>query len=503
MIAIMPRMCYHTYYAKKLLFEKGIYTMVISNIEPKSVMCIFESICAIPHGSGNTKAISDWCVDFAKERGLEYYQDELNNVIIIKEATEGYENAAPIIIQGHIDMVCQSEPDLGKDMTKEGLDLAVDGDYIHAIGTTLGGDDGIAVAMGLAILDANDIPHPRLEVVLTVDEETGMYGAAGIDLSMLKGRSLLNIDSEEEGIFTVSCAGGARANCSLPVSGTEVEEESFSILIEGLMGGHSGVEIDKGRANANILMGRVLSMMAPGSVRIVALAGGSADNAIPLRCEATLVGDSEEIFAVVEKADAVFKKEYRNTDAGVCVKAVKNAKKAVYALDNKSTQQVCDALMLVPNGIRAMSTDIPGLVETSLNLGIMKLEKDFLQMSFALRSSVGSRKEALKAKLQAALRVLGGKVEFTGDYPAWEFKADSPLRERMIEVYRRQYGAEPEVLAIHAGLECGLLSKKLPGLDAVSIGPNMKDIHTTKERMSISSVQRVWKFVLEVLKESK
>jgi len=477
--------------------------MLIGNIEPKKVFSIFETICSIPHGSGNTKAISDWCVDFAKARGLEHYQDELNNVIIIKAATPGYENAEPVILQGHIDMVCQSEPELNKDMTKEGLELAVYGDYIHAIGTTLGGDDGIAVAMALAILDSDDIPHPRLEVVLTVDEETGMYGAAGIDLSPLKGKTLINIDSEEEGIFTVSCAGGARANCFLPVERTQTQCESVRILISGLMGGHSGVEIDKGRANANILMGRVLNMIAPGAFRIVSLEGGSADNAIPFRCEAVVAGDSSEIIAAVNKADEIFKKEYRNTDPGVCVTAEVQTMADMSLLDAESSQRVCDALMLVPNGIRAMSTDIPGLVETSLNLGIMKLDEGLCRMSFALRSSVGSRKEALKTKLSAAFRVLGGRVEITGDYPAWEFNPDSSLRDLMIEVYRRQYGAEPEVLAIHAGLECGLLSAKIPGLDCVSIGPNMKDIHTTKECMSISSVQRVWKFLLEVLRESK
>lgn len=477
--------------------------MILANIEPRSVMSIFESICSIPHGSGNTKMISDFCVDFAKKRGLEYYQDELNNVIIIKPATTGYENAEPLILQGHIDMVCQKEPGLDKDMSCEGLDIAVDGDIIYAKGTTLGGDDGIAVAMALAVLDASDLPHPRLEVVLTVDEETGMYGAAGIDVSPLQGKTLLNIDSEEEGIFTVSCAGGARANCSLPVVRENAKGELLSIEICGLKGGHSGVEIDKGRANANILMGRVLSLLVPGSFRLVSLGGGSADNAIPFRCIAELVGNSNEIISAVAKAESIFKNEYRNTDAGVCVKAEKRGICELYALNDESTQKVCDALVLVPNGIRAMSSDIPGLVETSLNLGILKLEDGKLRMSFAIRSSVGSRKEMIKKKVSTALRVLGGKVEFTGDYPAWEYRADSPLRDRMVEVYARQYGEAPQILAIHAGLECGLLSDKLPGLDAVSFGPNMKDIHTTKETMSISSVQRVWKFLLEVLKESK
>ncbi len=477
--------------------------MILSHIDPKSVMEIFETICSMPHGSGNTKIISDWCVDFAKARGLEHYQDELNNVIIIKPATPGYEKSAPLILQGHIDMVCQKEPGLDKDMSKEGLDLAVEADTIRAIGTTLGGDDGIAVAMALAVLDADDIPHPRLEVVLTVDEETGMYGAAGIDLSMLRGRSLLNIDSEEEGIFTVSCAGGARANCSLPIKRENVSGQLVNLEICGLQGGHSGVEIDKGRANASILMGRVLSALEPGSFRVLSIAGGSADNAIPFRCTAGLIGDSAAIIAAAAKSEAIFKNEYRNTDSGVKIIAEAKDSGDYFALDSESTQKLCDALVLVPNGIRAMSSDIPGLVETSLNLGILKLDEDALRLSFAIRSSVGSRKEMIKKKVCTAIRVLGGNVEITGDYPAWEYKADSPLRDRMVEVYTRQYGEAPQVLAIHAGLECGLLSEKLPGLDAVSFGPNMKDIHTTKETMSISSVQRVWKFLLEVLKESK
>ncbi|MBE7017840.1 MAG: aminoacyl-histidine dipeptidase [Ruminococcaceae bacterium] len=477
--------------------------MVIGNIEPKSVMSIFETICSIPHGSGNTKLLSDWCVDFATKRGLEHYQDELNNVIIIKKATPGYENAKPLILQGHIDMVCQQEAGLAKDMSKEGLDLAVEGDYIRAIGTTLGGDDGIAVAMALAILDADDIPHPRLEVMLTVDEETGMYGAAGIDVSSLKGKTLINIDSEEEGIFTVSCAGGARVNCFLPINREEASGDFVKVEIDGLKGGHSGVEIDKGRANANILMGRFLSLLPAGSFRIYSIAGGSADNAIPLRCEAELFGCAQDIIAAAERAEAIFKKEYRNTDAGVSLTVSPGKLLCRAALDAESTQKACDLLVLVPNGIRAMSSDIPGLVETSLNLGILKLGDNTLRASFALRSSVGSRKEMLKTKLSSVVRVLGGHVEITGDYPAWEYRAESPLRDLMTDVYRRQYGEEPQVLAIHAGLECGLLSAKIPELDCVSIGPNMKDIHTTSERMSISSVQRVWKFLLEVLKESK
>ena len=479
--------------------------MILDNIQPKAVMGIFETICSIPHGSGNTKMISDWCAQFARSRGLEHYQDGLGNVIIIKEATSGYEGAEPVILQGHIDMVCQKEPGLDKDMAKEGLDLAVEGDKIYAKGTTLGGDDGIAVAMALAVLDAEDIPHPRLEVMLTVDEETGMYGAAGIDVSPIKGRTLLNIDSEEEGIFTVSCAGGARANCSFDVVREHYEGVPVKLQVSGLKGGHSGVEIDKGRANANILMGRVLAYISDvTTLRLLSLEGGSADNAIPFQCNAEImVEDAAAAVQAAEKADAIFKNEYHATDAGVSVSAVAGEKCAARPVDEAGSAKVIDALILFPNGIRAMSADIPGLVETSLNLGILRLEQEQARMSFSVRSSVGSRKDMMIRKLSAVCRALGGRAEFVGQYPAWEYRTESPLRERMVEVYTRMYGKAPQVVAIHAGLECGLLSAKLPGLDAVSFGPNLSSIHTTRESMSIESVQRVWKFLLEVLKESK
>lgn len=479
--------------------------MILNNIEPRAVMEIFETICSIPHGSGNTGLLSNWCVDFAKARGLEHYQDELGNVIIIKPATAGYEAAEPIIIQGHIDMVCQCEPGLDRDMSTQGLELAVDGDKIFARGTTLGGDDGIAAAMALALLDAKDIPHPRLEVVLTVDEETGMYGAAGIDLSPLKGHMLLNIDSEDEGIFTVSCAGGARANCSFPVEREQYDGQSVSLCISGLKGGHSGVEIDKGRANANILMGRLLSYISDrADIRLVSLAGGSADNAIPFECRASVKTDNAAaVMEAAEKAQSIFRHEYHATDAGVCVTAEIAGEAGQPSTDRAGTERIISALTLFPNGVRAMSSDIPGLVETSLNLGILSLEDDQARMSFSVRSSVGSRKDMLMRKISAVCRVLGGKAEFVGEYPAWEFRQDSPLRDKMISVYSRLYGKQPQVVAIHAGLECGLLSAKLENMDAVSFGPDLSDIHTSKESMSISSVQRVWNFLLELLRECR
>lgn len=481
--------------------------MVLSSIEPRSVMGFFEELCAIPHGSGNTKAISDYCVRFARQRGLEHYQDSLNNVIIIKPASPGYESSPALILQGHLDMVCAADAGCPIDMSRDGLDLAVEGDHIYARGTTLGGDDGIAVAMALAVLDDASLPHPRLEAVFTVEEEVGMDGARGLDVSPLTGRRMLNIDSEEEGVFTVSCAGGVRANCSFPAERETVTLATAGITVDGLKGGHSGVEIHTGRGNANILMGRVLRRLwSTAGVRLVALSGGSADNAIPLESTAAVAfapGHTEAVTGVCAEMEEIFRHEYRVSDPGVRVSVRTAPARAVSAVTAAHTKAIIDALGIFPNGVQAMSLDIPGLVETSLNLGILRLEGDAVRASFSIRSSVGSRKEKIKDKLTLITELLGGSIGFTGEYPAWEYRADSPLRDKMVEVYRRQYGAEPKVVAIHAGLECGLLSAKLPGLDCVSFGPNLMDIHTSKEKMSISSVQRVWKFLLEVLKESK
>ena len=476
---------------------------VLSNLEPKSVFRFFEDLCAIPHGSRNTKAISDYCVAFAKERGLEHYQDQDNNIIIIKEATAGYENAPAIILQGHLDMVCEKEHDCTKDMDKEGLDLMVEGDFVTAKGTTLGGDDGIAVAMALAILDAKDIPHPRLEAVFTVDEEIGMLGAVSMDVSPLKGRQLLNLDSEEEGVFTVSCAGGNVTTCLLPIARAPFQGSALTITISGLQGGHSGTEIHKGRANANMLMGRLLQAVAAATeMRIVAVNGGLKDNAIPIKTQAqVLVADAAAAKATAQEMGACFAAEYRVTDPNVAV-SVEDAGEGE-TMDAASTKKVLCMLTCLPNGVQVMSADIAGLVQTSLNLGILTTEDSVVRTSFCVRSSVDSQKEMLKARLSSLMEQLGGSVEFFGEYSGWEYLADSPLRDRLVAVFREQYSREPRIEAIHAGVECGIFAGKLPGLDCVSIGPDLFEIHTPRERMSISSVQRLWNFVLEVLKRSK
>ncbi len=477
---------------------------VLDQLEPGKVFQYFERICAIPHGSRNTKAISDWCVAFARERGLEYHQDSANNVILIQEATPGYEDAEPVILQGHLDMVCEKEAGCPKDMEREGLDLAVEGDTVFARGTTLGGDDGIAAAMALAILDDASIPHPRLEVVLTTEEEIGMLGAAVLDVSPLRGRQFINLDSEEEGVFTVGCAGGSLTRCTLPVERAPFAGTALRLTVSGLTGGHSGAEIHNGRANANMLLGRLLrAMAAVTELRLVSASGGAKDNAIPVAAEAVAVAaDGEAARAAFMALAAQLKKEYRVTDPALAA-SVSDTETSGLPMDGDSTRRALCFLACAPNGVQEMSREIKGLVQTSLNLGILRTEEKEMSAAFCVRSSVASQKDMLHDRLRCLTEALGGTVDISGDYPAWEYRPDSALRERMTEVFREQYGHEPRIEAIHAGVECGLLCGKLPDLDCVSIGPDLKEIHTPREQMSISSVQRVWAFLLEVLKRSK
>ena len=479
---------------------------ILDHMEPCAVFSCFEQLCAIPHGSGNTKAISDYLVRFAAEHQLRCIQDAHNNVIIFAPGTPGYETAAPVILQGHMDMVCETAPDCTKDMAREGLDLFVDGDTIGARGTTLGGDDGIAVAMALAILDSSEIAHPALEAVFTVDEEIGMEGAQGLDFSQLSARRMLNIDSEDEGIFTVSCAGGASANVSVGLTMAPNAAPCVKLTVSGLIGGHSGQEINKGRANANILLGRVLDALVQKlPVRLVSAAGGRKDNAIPNAAEAVLAlaeGDLPAAKQIVSACTADLRKEYAVADPGVTV-TLEKAAVCPQALTEEATLRVVRYLLLVPNGIAAMSMDIPGLVQTSCNLGIFHVADGVLTAVSSVRSSVASQKQMLLARFAALSQLLGGSLQVTGAYPAWEYRRESVLREKMAAVYEQQTGKAPKIEAIHAGLECGLFAGQLPGLDCVSFGPDLVDIHTAREKMSISSVQRTWKFLLGVLEALK
>lgn len=480
---------------------------VLENLEPQKVFYYFEQLCAIPHGSGNTKQISDYCVNFAKEHNLRYIQDASNNVILFKDGSAGYETSEPVILQGHLDMVCEKEPDCLIDFEKEGLDLRIDGDWIYARGTTLGGDDGIAVAYALAVLDDETLAHPPLEVVFTVDEEIGMLGAQAIDLSMLKGRRLLNIDSEEEGSFLTSCAGGMQATVTIPVSYREEEGLCYQLTVENLVGGHSGSEIDKERANAIVLLGRCLDTLQEAvDIEISAMEGGQKDNAIPRRtiCQFLVSEENaEEVERVVEQLQTVFRKEYAVSDPDVTLSLEKKNVKKMQVLDFKSKAKILYFLRTAPNGVQNYSMALPGLVETSLNAGIMKLNAQKFFVVYSIRSSVQTRKYDLLQKLKMQAAFLGGIVSVEGDYPAWEYKEKSDVRKAMAEAFFEVYHKEPKFEAIHAGLECGLFSDKLEGLDAVSFGPNILDIHTTQEKLSISSTQRVWNLLREALKRLK
>ena len=483
---------------------------VLSALEPAKVFQFFEEICSIPHGSGNVEQISNYLVDFAKERGLKYRQDEKYNVVIWKDGSKGYENSEPVILQGHMDMVAVKTADCPKDMEKDGLDLEVNGDLISAKGTSLGGDDGIAVAYSLAILDDPDMPHPPLEVIITTDEEIGMLGAAYMDVSDIKGRLFLNMDSEDEGIFTVSCAGGATVTCKFPYERENVQAAVMRVSLDGFSGGHSGVEIDKGRANANVVMGRLLYSVM-NDVRLISINGGEKDNAIALSCQVEIAvpaDKAEEVKNKMQETFAIVAEEYKVTDpnaalhveAGDADKADGTAQSTdVQALTAKDTAAVIQALLHMPYGIQRMNPEIEGLVQTSLNLGILRTNETSVDLSYAVRSASEHEKQFLIDKMDALAVLLGGTTEISGPYPGWEYRADSRLRDVLVDTYRELYGKDPVVEGIHAGLECGLFASKMGDIDAVSLGPQMEGIHTVNEVLSISSVQRTWELVTKAL----
>ena len=516
-----------------------------SNLQPERVFYYFEELTKIPHGSYNIDKISDYIADFGRSHNLETIQDEYKNVIIIKEASAGYENEPPVILQGHMDMVAVHKPELDIDMATEGLKAAVnlEEDYVYAEGTSLGGDDGIAVAYALAILEDDSLSHPRLEVVITTNEEVGMDGARGIDLSMLKGNRLLNLDSEEEGYFLTSCAGGLRANYSLTLLTDTVSGTLYEIEIGGLLGGHSGEEINKGRANSNKLAARLLYELKKstslstkncsidctdsqadtpannfaGNIYITHINGGLADNAIPRETHlGVIVSDTTIADSVINNFTQSVSKEYATKDPGFYCRVISKAS-CTDTIAYNANNAVC-FLNSVPNGVQAMSTEVPGLVETSLNLGIVEFpicnkpadlvayEAKYgsrgsarLLASFCVRSSIESAKYALVDSINSIADLADATSNITGDYPGWQYRTNSPLRDKMISLYEKMYGKKPIVQAIHAGLECGILGSKINDLDCVSIGPDMKDIHTTEEKLYINSTRRVYEYITALL----
>ena len=455
------------------------------------VLDFFEEISRIPRGSGNTSKIADYLVGYASERGLECYRDAADNVIIKKPATKGYESRPTVILQGHTDIVAEKREGCDIDMEREGVRLIYDGDFLRADGTTLGGDDGVSVAYALALLDASDISHPAIEAVFTSDEEIGLIGATALDPTKLDGRLMINIDSDDEGIFTVGCAGGVRVDVSFTAEPSVPYENGYKLTVAGLQGGHSGIEIDKGRENAIKILGEALGLM--GDIKIEAIVGGNADNAIPRSAEATFSASCEITSEITDK----IAEKYRAAEPDITVTIERCAVNA--AICDKDTRRIVGLINDMPSGVMAMSEDIPGLVETSLNMGIIRASGDF-SLSFSVRSAKGAAKEALVARLQTIATGYGAEFGTRGGYPAWEYRKQSHLRDVMCDVYKRMYGTDAKVVTIHAGLECGIFSDKLEGLDCVSIGPDNFDIHTPEEHLSLPSTMRVWEYLIEVLK---
>ncbi len=475
---------------------------VLSKLVPNEVFRYFEEISAVPRGSGYREKIADYCENFAKEKGLSVYRDSANNVVIFKDASKGYENAQPIIIQGHLDMVWQKDEDCKKDLENEGLDLYIDGDFISAKGTTLGADNGIAVAMTMAILADDTLSHPAIEAVFTTDEEIGMLGAKELDTKILSAKRMINVDSEEPGVITVSCAGGIDFTMKIPYNRKTVTGEKVVITLKGLKGGHSGIEIDSGRVNANILAGRILGHLAKAYDFDVALInGGNRANAIANLCRIELVTEnSQELVAnakeYVESIKTEISAKEENFDAEIEVLANQEYE----VLGKCEKDKLIYALAISPNGVQEMSAEIENLVETSLNLGILETKENEISLTFALRSSKKTALFALSEKLEILAKCLGVNTEASGFYPPWEFKKNSKMQELCTSVYEEMFGTKPKIEAIHAGLECAVFAGAIDGLDCISIGPKVMDAHTTKEKLSISSTKEVYDLLINILK---
>ncbi len=497
--------------------------MDINELSPSEVFSYFQEICSIPHGSGNTGMIADYCLEFAKLHGLKARKDAADNVVIFKAGSSGYEDCEPVILQGHLDMVCEKEPDCDIDMSVQSIKACTDGKMVWADGTTLGADDGIAVAFILAVLASDTIAHPPIQAVLTSDEEIGMLGARDLDTSELTAKRLINIDSESEGILYVSCAGGVRAECDIPVvyedavgwvSGGEQDDNAsdaagnghvcFEVKISGLAGGHSGVEIHKQHTNAIRLLASLLSHASGAAdFRLVSLSGGGKENAIPKEAKAVVSVrscDATTFEQSIKESAAVWMQEIRATEPHAKIELEKTDIAADKVLNSHSTENVIYALGLSPDGVYRMSREINGMVQTSLNLGTAYLEDDKLVYKYLIRSNTAAGKKLLLERVTTFVKHLSGKVVTMSDYPAWEYKSDSQLRKICVDSFTNVYGHEPEVTSIHAGLECGILAGKMPGVDMISFGPTLESVHTPDECMDVASVERTWEYLMEILK---
>lgn len=473
------------------------------NLKPDRVFKYFEEICAIPHGSGDMDAIADYCVSFAKQQGLDYFIDDAKNVVIYKPATKGYENSEPVILQGHLDMVCQKTDDSDIDFLNDGIKVYADGDFLKAKGTTLGADNGIAVSMVLAILESDEYSHPPIEAVFTTDEEIGMLGAAVLDMSKLKGKRMINIDSEEEDTLTVSCAGGSDFKVEFPLKRETLEGTEIIVTLSGLKGGHSGVEINKGRVNANMLAGRFLNHMKNScDFSIISINGGDKGNAITNNCKIELcVFDADVFLNIAKDYLEIIKLEFSARESDFCFNLEVNGKQSCNVIAKSISDEIIHTCLCAPGGVVEMSAEIEGLVETSLNMGVLQTYEDKTVINFALRSNKSSALRFLEEKLFAFFKNFSCKTEVSGHYPPWEFNAESKLQGIYSQAYKEQFGKEPKIEAIHAGLECGIFSSEIEGIDCIALGPQMYDVHTVNERLSISSTERIFALILKILEK--
>lgn len=463
----------------------------------------FEEISAIPHGSYNTDMISNYLCEFAKNHNLKYVQDKLGNVVIYKDATEGYENEQVLCLQGHIDMVAVKENGCDKDLLKDGLDLEVDGEWLSAKGTSLGGDDGIAVAYVLDILASDAVEHPALEAVFTVNEETAMDGAFGFDGSLLKGRVILNMDNEEEGEFLTSCAGGAKLDVELPVERKIRNAMVYELSVSGLKSGHSGINISDNRISAATVIARFLCELKMARTRIIDVKFGEKDNVIARDGYIKFIcsAPNPDVMEILEFYADVLKDEFKTKEPNLKIEyAYLGEQKDVNALHKADSERLMDLLLALPQGVDAFSADVEGLVETSVNIGKAELFEDKLVVNCLVRSSYDSARQALCDKIVAVANLAGAKSIQHGEYPGWAYKVESPIRDKVTAVYKKMYNKEPRFVAIHAGVECGVFVEKLGDADCISFGPTMQEVHSTDERLNIPSSERVYEFLIELLK---
>jgi len=467
----------------------------------------FKAISAIPRESGNEEGIRNYLVKWAKDNNLKGVVDKIGNVVVYCEATKGYENVAPLALQGHMDMVCVKTLDSKHDFKKDGIEIYEDGDFLRARDTSLGGDNGIAVAMIMDVFTDSNCKHGPLEAIFTVSEETGLTGAFNLDVSLIKSRKLINLDSEDEGIIFIGCAGGSDVTAKLKVTEKPLpsEFETISLEVKNLKGGHSGGEIHLQRANANKLLARILHQITKTvDVMLSDFKGGTKHNVIPFQAKTVFSFDKKyegKVFDIIENMENNIKNEYKVQDPDITF--IKETVKETKAVDEKVSKAFINSLFLTPHGVQAMSFAIKGIVETSANLAIVNFENETFSVSTSQRSNVESSRDNISEVVAQALRTSGAKVEIGNGYPSWAPNPDSELAAFCSKAYKELTGKEAEVTAIHAGLECGIINSKIDGMDSVSIGPNIWDVHSTSEHLSISSTLNVLAFLkhlLEIIK---